>query len=182
MKKIRNLSERRLYGILSKQSIRVISLTLFFSLLTVIQLYATENFAAPKKITGSVTTEKGEPIPGVSIIVKGTTTGTITDISGNYSFDAPETATTLVFTYVGMITEEVLIGNQSVINVVLKEAAVGLDEVVVIGYGEVQRKDLTGSVGSVNMEELQKAPVASAIEGPTYLIYSFHNSISMTGH
>lgn len=159
-----------LYGILSKQSIRVITLTLFFSLLTVIQLYATENFAAPKKITGSVTTEKGEPIPGVSIIVKGTTTGTITDISGNYSFDAPETATTLVFTYVGMITEEVLIGNQSVINVVLKEAAVGLDEVVVIGYGAKKKSLVTGAISSVKAADLKTTSSSradQAIQGKT---------------
>ena len=159
-----------LYGILSKQTFRVITLTLFFSLLTVIQLYATENFAAPKKITGSVTTEKGEPIPGVSIIVKGTTTGTITDISGNYSFDAPETATTLVFTYVGMITEEVLIGNQSVINVVLKEAAVGLDEVVVIGYGAKKKSLVTGAISSVKAADLKTTSSSradQAIQGKT---------------
>ena len=146
------------------------AVTLFFSLLMVFQLYASETYSAPKKITGSVTTEKGEPIPGVSVIVKGTTTGTITDISGNYSFEAPETATTLVYTYVGMITEEVLIGNQSVINVVLKEASVGLDEVVVVGYGAKRKSLVTGAISSIKAAEIKTTSTSradQAIQGKT---------------
>ena len=118
MKKIRNLLDKRLRVFLSEQSSRIISLTFLFSLLTVIQLTVTAANPAPKKITGTVTTEKGEAIPGVSISIKGTTNGTISDIDGKYALDVPETATTLVFTFVGMITQEVSINNQSVIDVV----------------------------------------------------------------
>ena len=144
------------------------AIALFFSFTMVSQLFANETYAAPKKISGSVTTEKGEAIPGVSVIVKGTTAGTITDINGNYSFDAPETATTLVYTYVGMVTQEVAIGNQSVINVVLKEAAVGLDEVIVIGYGAKKKSLVTGAISQIKSKELEALPssrVEQAMQG-----------------
>ena len=155
MKKIRNLLDKRLRVFLSAQSSRIISLTFLFSLLTVLQFSAIAANPAPKKITGTVTTEKGEAIPGVSISLKGTTNGTITDIDGKYAIDVPETATTLVFTFVGMITQEVSINNQSVINVVLKEAAVGLDEVVVVGYGTKKKSLVTGAISSVKAKDLQ---------------------------
>jgi TonB-linked SusC/RagA family outer membrane protein len=155
MKKIRNLFEKRLYGILSGQAIRVLSVMLFFSLLTAFQIYAKETNLPPKKITGSITTEKGEPIPGASVIIKGTSTGTITDLDGKYSLDVPADASTLVFTFVGMVSQEIVIGSQSVIDVVLKEAAVGLDEVVVVGYGSKKKSLVTGSISSVKAKDLQ---------------------------
>jgi TonB-linked SusC/RagA family outer membrane protein len=130
-------------------------LTLFFSLLLGFQLYAGETTTPPKKITGSITTEKGEPIPGASVIIKGTSTGTITDINGTYSLDVPDDAQTLVFTFVGMVTQEIAIGSQSVINVVLKQAAVGLDEVVVIGYGTKKKSLVTGAISSIKADDIK---------------------------
>jgi len=158
MKKIRNLLDKRLRVLLSEQSSRIISLTFLFSLLTVLQLSAIAANPAPKKITGTVTTEKGEAIPGVSISIKGTTNGTITDIDGKYALEVPESATTLVFTFVGMITQEVSINNQSVINVVLKEAAVGLDEVIVVGYGTTKKSLVTGSISQIKNSDLKPMP------------------------
>lgn len=155
MKKNRNHPERRLYGILSKQTIRVMQLTLFFTLLVGFQLFASESAQLSKKVSGSVTTEKSEPIPGVSITVKGTTIGTITDINGSYSLEVPEGAATLVFTYVGMVTQEIAINNQSVINIVLKEAAVGLDEVIVVGYGTKKKSLVTGAISSIKADDIK---------------------------
>lgn len=151
-----------LYGIFSKQIIRVTKLTLLISLLAAFQLYASGSIAPPQKITGSVTNEKNEPIPGVSISVKGTTNGTITDINGKYALDVPANATTLVFSYVGMVTQEVTIGSQSVIDVVLKDAAVGLDEVVVVGYGAKKKSLVTGAISSVKSADIKTTSSARA--------------------
>ncbi len=116
-----------------------------------------------KTVTGKVTDVKNEPLPGVTIVVKGTTQGTTTDFDGNYSItDLPDNAT-LVFSFVGMVKQEIPV-NSSTINVTLKEDAVGLNEVVVVGYGSVVRKDLTGSVGSVSGEKLARVPVSSVAE------------------
>lgn len=115
-------------------------------------------------ITGKVTNDKGEPIPGVSVIIKGTTNGTITDVDGNYSLGIPADAKVLVFTYVGMTMQEITIGSQTVINVVLKEAAVGLDEIVVIGYGTVKKSDLTGAVASIKSEAIKAIPLNNVMQ------------------
>jgi hypothetical protein len=91
------------------------------------------------KVTGKVTDETGMPIPGATVVIKGSTTGTVTDIEGSYSLTLSENAETLVFSFVGMASEEVPIGNQNQINVTLIQDASDLDEVIVIGYG-TQRK------------------------------------------
>ena len=83
-------------------------------------------------VKGKVTDQAGAAIPGVTVVVKGTTTGTVTDIEGNYSFNLSEDAEILVFSFVGMASEEVLIGNQNQINVTLSEDAADLDEVIVV--------------------------------------------------
>ena len=121
-----------------------------------------------KTITGKVTGTDNAPIPGVTIVVKGTTVGTVTDIDGNYSVDVSQNARTLVFTYIGMKSKEVEIGNQTNINVQLEPDVVGLDEVVVIGYGTQQRRDITGSVASVSSEDIQAMPISrldAALQG-----------------
>ncbi|NER84934.1 MAG: hypothetical protein F6K42_36570 [Leptolyngbya sp. SIO1D8] len=96
-----------------------------------------------KTIRGRVTGESGEPLPGVNVLIKGTTKGTITDVEGNYQLDVPDDAEALVFSYVGYLTEEVAIGSQTVIDLVLYPDITSLSEVVVIGYGEQKRADLT---------------------------------------
>jgi TonB-linked SusC/RagA family outer membrane protein len=104
-------------------------------------------------VKGVVTDESGQVIPGVTVLVKGTTTGTATDIDGAFSIQAEEGAT-LVFSFIGFITKEINIGSLTTLNVVLVEDIAALSEVVVVGYGTVDRKDLTGSIGSVSASQL----------------------------
>lgn len=105
-----------------------------------------------KKVTGKVTDKNGESLPGVSIIVKGTTNGTITSIDGTFELGKVDDNSTLVFSFVGMTSQEIKAQGKSVINVVLEEETTGLDEVIVIGYGTAKRQDYTGSVSSLKME------------------------------
>ncbi|MGE5393540.1 MAG: TonB-dependent receptor [Candidatus Saccharibacteria bacterium] len=115
------------------------------------------------RVRGKVTSEVDrQSLPGVSVIVKGTTVGVITDAEGNYSINVPQGGKVLVFSFIGMAPKEVTIGDQSVINVSLAENVVSVDEVVVIGYGTVKKSDLTGSVAVVSTKELTKNPAPSA--------------------
>lgn len=114
-----------------------------------------------RKIEGYVTSDDGEPLIGVNVIEVGTTNGTITDIHGFYSLELTEQKSSLSFTYVGFEGQEVAVGDQSMVNVVLVEETSSLDEVVVIGYGTQRRGDITGSVSEVDVDDLLKAPVAS---------------------
>ena len=112
---------------------------------------------ANAQITGSVTNSlNGEPLIGANVIVKGSSTGSTVDVNGKYSINAPASATTLIFSYVGFIKQEVTIGNQKVINVQLKEDFSTLDEVVVIAYGTVKKSDITGSVSSLREKDFNK--------------------------
>ncbi|AHW58960.1 TonB-linked outer membrane protein, SusC/RagA family [Draconibacterium orientale] len=109
-----------------------------------------------KTVSGSVKDETGEPLPGVTVIIKGTTQGTVTDMDGSYNLpNIPENAT-LIFSFVGMTTQEIFVGNQSTVNVTLKVDAIGIEEVVAIGYGTVKKSDVTGSVISVDSEDMMK--------------------------
>lgn len=114
-------------------------------------------------VTGKVVDEKGEELIGVSVKVKGTTRGASTDVTGSFKLTAPENAT-LIFTYVGYQTTEVPLQGKKTLRVVLKGSNSQLDEVVVIGYGTVKKKDLTGAVASVNAETISAMPVSSALE------------------
>ena len=107
-----------------------------------------------KSISGKVTDTNGATLPGVTVVLKGTTTGTITDASGNYSLpNVPENAT-VQFSFVGMKTQELTVGNKTTMNVTLVEDAIGIEEVVAIGYGSVKKSDLTGSVTSLNSDAI----------------------------
>ncbi|WP_144602215.1 SusC/RagA family TonB-linked outer membrane protein [Algoriphagus algorifonticola] len=111
--------------------------------------------AQSKTITGKVTSsEEPQGVPGASIVVKGTTVGAITDIDGTYSINVPENATTLVFSFVGYLTKEVNIQNRSVIDVQLETDVKVLNEVVVVGYGTQERREVTGSVSSISNESI----------------------------
>lgn len=106
--------------------------------------------AQTREITGKVTSaDDSGGMPGVSISVKGTSLGTITDMSGNYSIKVPVDAKTLIFSFVGMTTQEVAIGNQSVINIQLKSEDIAVDEVVVVGYGVQKKREVTGAISQV---------------------------------
>jgi len=121
-----------------------------------------------RDISGTVSDETGEAIIGANVSVKGNTTiGTITDVDGNFSLRIPEN-TTLVVSYVGYIATEVRVGNQRALSIVLREDSQSLDEVVVIGYGVQQKRDITGSIANIKGETLKDLPVAnlsSALQG-----------------
>lgn len=120
-----------------------------------------------REISGVIKDEKGFTLPGVSIAVKGTTTGTITDLDGKYSINVPSGAV-LAFNYVGFVPQEVKIGNQSTLDIILKEDTQTLDEVVVVGYTTQKKADLTGAVSSVKMSSLNDMSVSginSALQG-----------------
>ena len=141
---------------------------LLFSLLLLLTISFTTAMAQVT-VTGTVTSsEDGEPIPGASVAVRGTTIGTVTDIDGNYSIEVPTEQSVLRFSFVGMIRRDIMVGDQRTINVVLEPDVVGLDEVVVTGYGVQRRRDLTGSVSSVRSQQIEGMPVTSmerAIQG-----------------
>ncbi len=113
------------------------------------------------QITGKITDEKGEVLPGVSIRVKSTKIAVISGTNGIYSISVPDEFAVLVYSFVGYTTQEVPVAKGQVINIVLKEQSTKLNDIVVIGYGQVRKRDLTGAVGSVNVQDMQKAPVAS---------------------
>jgi TonB-linked SusC/RagA family outer membrane protein len=113
-------------------------------------------------VSGTVTDESGQPLPGVTVIVKGTTQGTVTNADGEYSItNIPEDAT-LVFSFVGMLTQEFTVGNLVEINVTMAPDAIGIEEVVAIGYGTMKKRDITGAITSVAKDDLLKTPAMSA--------------------
>lgn len=111
-----------------------------------------------KQLTGKVVDEMGVGLPGVSVVVKGTTNGVITDLDGNFALEVPSNAEVLVFSFVGMKQQEVIIGDKTSINVTMETENIGLDEVVAIGYGTQKKATVTGSVAAVKGEELKKSP------------------------
>ncbi len=114
-----------------------------------------------KKVSGKVTDASGAALPGVSIVIKGTTTGSITDSDGNFNLSNVSENATLIFSFVGMQTQEVAVAGQTNFNIILQEDAIGIEEVVAIGYGTVRKRDLTGSVTSVKSDNIEKANTAS---------------------
>ncbi len=120
--------------------------------------------AAQRKISGRVADPSGAGIPGATVMVIGTTSGVTTSNDGNFSLVLPENAKMLSFSFVGMRTQEVVIDTRSEYNVVLSEQAIGLDEIVAIGYGTMKKSDLTGSVGSVSSNKLIEQPSTSPVE------------------
>ena len=114
-------------------------------------------------VTGTIIDDAGVPLPGASVVEKGTTNGTQTDFDGNYTIEVGEDAI-LVISYIGYSTQEVAVSGQSIINITMAEDASQLDEVVVTGYGTQTRGEITGSVASVDMSEAIKAPTVNAAE------------------
>lgn len=107
------------------------------------------------KVKGLVTDQSGQPVPGVSVVDKGTTNGTITNLDGKYSIDVSNENATLTFSFIGFKNVEEIINGRTVIDVVLVEDVIGLDEVVAVGYGTMKKSDLTGAIVSVKSEDLQ---------------------------
>ncbi|MEX2564898.1 MAG: SusC/RagA family TonB-linked outer membrane protein [Cyclobacteriaceae bacterium] len=111
-------------------------------------------------VSGTVSSREGEHLPGVNILVKGSVKGTVTDIDGNYSITVPDQGATLIFSSIGYHTKEVMVNDQSVLNITLEEDIKGLSEFVVIGYGTMDRANVTTAIGSVNSEELLERPTS----------------------
>jgi len=138
---------------------RKLSLLLVFLLLTVMQVLA------QRTITGTVTSmEDGNGIPGVSVVIKGTTQGALTDIDGKYSLNVPKESKTLVFTFVGMKKQELEITASNTMDVQLQSEAIDVEGVVVVGYGTMRKSDITGSVGKVNVADLRKVTTIDAAQ------------------
>lgn len=117
------------------------------------------------QITGKVVDALGE-LPGVSVVVKGTTNGTTTDLNGVFKLENVKPNDVLQFSFIGYKTQTVKVGNQKNFNITMTEDTQTLDEVqiVAVGYGDVRRRDLTGSIGSADMKDLVKAPVTNIAE------------------
>lgn len=145
-----------------KRLVKKTILTLFLSMLCLVA------FAQGRSLSGTVTDDAGEPVIGANVLVVGTTNGVITDINGNFKLqDVPDNAKIRI-SFIGFITQVVTAGNQNNIRVILTDDSKALDEVVVIGYGTVKRRDLTGAVASVSGEKLAANPVsnvAQALQG-----------------
>lgn len=119
---------------------------------------------AQNTVTGLVRDINEEPLVGVNIVIEGTTTGTVTDVNGNYSIDVPDINGTLVFSFVGYLAERINIQGRSNIDIVLIEDIAELDEVVVIGYGTMKKSDITGSIVSVDNEQITEVKTNNALE------------------
>lgn len=115
-----------------------------------------------KRISGMVTDKNGAPLPGVNVVIRGTALGAITDIEGKYSLEIPPEARSLTFSFIGMEPQQITIGTLTRIDVTMVESAIGLEEVVVIGYGTQKKIDLTGSVESIRGAQIVKQPVTQA--------------------
>jgi len=121
-----------------------------------------------KTISGKVVDDRNAPLPGVAVVVKGTTVGIVTDVDGKYSLPLPENAETLVFSFIGMKTQEVAIQNRTTIDVTMAAEVTDLDEVVVVGYGTQKRANVVGSVTTLDGSELAAIPavnVSNALSG-----------------
>ncbi|MFV0268719.1 MAG: carboxypeptidase-like regulatory domain-containing protein, partial [Draconibacterium sp.] len=127
-----------------------------------------------KSVSGKVTDESGTPLPGVTVVVKGTTQGTVTNADGEYSLaNIPEDAT-LQFSFVGMKMQEIGIGSQTTVGVTMEEETIGLEEVVAVGYGTMKRSSVTGSISRVDSEQMEGFPsvnVMDAMQGQAAGVY-----------
>ncbi len=153
-------------SVLKKRNVlqNVLIRSVFLFLITI--AFANYSIAQPVTVTGQVTTRAtGEGLPGVSVLVKGTNTGTITDVDGQYKLEVPGPQATLVFSYVGYTTREVSVDSRSVVDVQLIEDTRALQEVVVIGYGTEKKVNLSGAVDQIDAREIQERPVTNVAQG-----------------
>jgi TonB-linked SusC/RagA family outer membrane protein len=125
----------------------------------------TNSVLQERNVIGTVTDSQGEVIPGVTVLIKGTTIGTVTDFDGNYNLANVPSEATLVFSFVGMLTQEIVIGSQTSINITMQVDAIGIEEVVAIGYGTQQKSKITGSVSSIKSDILIDRPIVSISQG-----------------
>ncbi|TKG97117.1 TonB-dependent receptor [Puteibacter caeruleilacunae] len=140
-------------------------LSRFFQILLILVIGISSSYAQSKSIKGKVVDATGELLPGVSVIVKGTTVGTTTNLDGAFTLSVPENAKTLVFSFIGMKEKEVNIVGKTEINVQLEESNINLDELVVVGYGTQKKANLTGAVAAVKSERLENRAISSTAQG-----------------
>jgi TonB-linked SusC/RagA family outer membrane protein len=139
------------------------------------------------EVTGVVTDNQGEPLPGVNIVIRGTTIGVITDLNGSYTIQIPAgqaESVVLVYSFVGFESQEIAVGNQTSINVMLQVETLGLDEVVVVGYGSQRKMDVTAAISSIRAEDIVELPTArvdQAIQGRTSGVYVLNTDGSPGG-
>jgi TonB-linked SusC/RagA family outer membrane protein len=128
-------------------------------------LGAIDNSAQQVSVTGVVKdAATGEPIPGVNVLVEGTTIGVVTDIDGKFSLNVPSASSVLAVSYIGYVTQKVSVGNQTNLAINLVSDVTSLEEVVVVGYGTVKKRDLTGSVGSIKSDDISKTASSNAMQ------------------
>ncbi len=133
-----------------------------FLLTAVFMAFSLGSFAQQRTLNGKVTDQAGAAIPGVTVVVKGTTTGTVTNLDGMYSLSVPADAQILVFSYIGMVSQEVQVAGRSTIDVSLQPDVIGVGEVVVVGYGTRMKEELTGAISTIS-EEQMKISVAPSV-------------------
>jgi TonB-linked SusC/RagA family outer membrane protein len=152
------------------KTFKIIRITVFLLLVSNLQIFAndaysqetrlspdylSEEIVQQNSISGTVSDESGNPLPGVTVLFKGTTNGTVTNYDGEYSISDIPADATLAFSFVGMIMQEILVGNQTTINVTLVADAIGIEEVIAVGYGSKRKVNLIGAVSSLKSEELE---------------------------
>jgi TonB-linked SusC/RagA family outer membrane protein len=134
----------------------------FLLLISAVVIFASQAWAQDRTVTGKVTsTEDGSPLPGVNVVLKGTTIGTATDADGKYSISVPGSGGSLVFSFIGLQTQEIVIGDRAVVDISLALDATQLNEIVVVGYGTQDKRTLTSSIAKVSGEDLALKPVPS---------------------
>lgn len=132
-------------------------------------------------VTGTVVDEKNEPMIGIGIVIKNSTTGTATDENGRFSITVPDTKSVLVFTFIGYKTQEITVGSQKQIRVVLKEDLQLLDEVVVVGYGTQKKVNVTGSVSTVNSDIIENRPITNVSQALQGVVPGLNFSVNNSG-
>ncbi|MEE9461490.1 MAG: SusC/RagA family TonB-linked outer membrane protein, partial [Bacteroidales bacterium] len=146
-------------------------------ILFMFQLFVMNVAAQPVTITGTITDAAGESIIGANVIIKGTTIGTISDVNGQFTMDIDDPTVALVISFVGYSTHEVVPGDQRILDIILSEDMVGLDEVVVVGYGTQKKVNLTGAVGTASGDVLEDRPIVNVGEGLKGVIPNFNIDI-----
>ena len=173
-----------------KRTLRLLSeikgRTGFIALIFSFLVLSPDLLAQSKEVSGTVTSsEDNATIPGVNILIKGTTIGTTTDADGKFTLNVESNSTVLQVSFIGYSTQEIVVGTQSVINVVLSSDVKTLSEVVVVGYGTQKRKDVTGAISSVNASTIEKVPVTSvdqSLQGRAAGVQVVNNDASPGGN
>ena len=171
-----------------RQKLFNVFLTCLLCLTTTAAAYAQQ----PVKVTGKVIDSTNEGVPGVNVSVKGGSLGTITDIDGNYKIDVPNSKSVLVFSFIGYETQEIAVGNKTVINVTMKDDTQLLDEVVVVGYGSARKGDVTGALTSLrpdpndaakanSLDNLLSGKVAGLVVNSTSSAVGSASSVTIRG-